>query len=103
MERILPLWPATAAALKPGRSVVAISAVGLAERVHGRQPAGAEHQGDVVALDAGQLGELAAAAAAASYGLGAACEQSRRERIAGPSSVLRGPVERQARRRRAAT
>ena len=27
IERILPLWPATAAALKPGTSVVSISAV----------------------------------------------------------------------------
>ena len=56
-ERILPAWPATAAAAKPGRSVVADLGGGLAQRVDGRQPAGAQHQGDVVALDAGQLGE----------------------------------------------
>ena len=42
----------------------------LAERVDRRQPARAEHQGDVVPLDAGQLGEAAAACSASSYGEG---------------------------------
>ena len=56
-ERILPAWPATAGGAKPGRSVVLDLGGRLAEGVDGRQPAGAQHQGDVVALDAGQLGE----------------------------------------------
>jgi hypothetical protein len=52
------------AAWKPGRSVVAISAVASPRAsTAGSQP-GAEHQGEVVLLDAGELDELSAAARA---------------------------------------
>ena len=68
-ERILPEWPATAAAREARQVGGADLGRGLAERVDGGQPARAEDQRDVVALDAGQLGEPSAASAASSYGV----------------------------------
>ena len=56
--RILPECPATAGGAEAGQVGGGDLGGRLAERVDGGQPARAEDEGDVVALDAGQLGEL---------------------------------------------
>ena len=99
------------AALKPGRSVVAISAVASPERVDGRQPARAQHEGDVVALDAGELGEprpsgglvgelVAASRHAASVSPAATASQTRSTGRAGGAARRRSRRGRRRPRRR---
>ena len=56
-ERIVPVWPATAALPKPGTSVFSMRRERLADQVAGLAPAGAEHEGDVVALHPGALAD----------------------------------------------
>jgi hypothetical protein len=102
MERILPrVAGRPPAALEAGQVGGVDLGGGLAERVDGGQPARAQHEGDVVSLDAGPLGER---------GGGSGGGFVRRLVAHGPNSRARDrrsgiykPVERQSRRRSAAT
>ena len=56
-ERMLPEWPATAARVEAGHVGVVDGREGLADEVGGLAPARAEHERDVVVVDAGALGD----------------------------------------------
>ena len=72
--------------------------VAVAERVDGRHPAGAEHQRDVVGVDAGQLGE----ALGGRFGRDVRVVEHRCVHNAGRYRFSR-PMDRQGRARRSAT
>ena len=56
-ERMVPAWPSTAGGGKPGSSVLGQLGVRFAELLGRRDPARAHDEGDVVAVDAGQLSQ----------------------------------------------
>ena len=56
-ERIVPPCPSTVGGTKPGSSAIGELALGRADDVGRGPPAGAEHHGDVVPVDAGAFGD----------------------------------------------